>query len=104
MNLIGPVFKAVMNKGFNVPTPVQRKAIPYILEGRDVVVSSRTGSGKTAAFIIPMLNKLKQHSKIVGKTFLMEKFIIRQQSTYNMPDQRTCFINLKRFKTFYKIY
>jgi ATP-dependent RNA helicase DDX54/DBP10 len=62
MNLIGPVFKAVMTKGYNVPTPVQRKAIPYILEGRDVVVCSRTGSGKTAAFIIPLLNKLKQHS------------------------------------------
>ena len=67
MNLIPQVFKAVMAKGYNVPTPVQRKAIPYILEGRDVVISSRTGSGKTAAFIIPMLNKLKSHAKIVGK-------------------------------------
>jgi ATP-dependent RNA helicase DDX54/DBP10 len=59
MNLHAPVFKAIMGKGYNVPTPVQRKAIPYILEGRDVVVCSRTGSGKTAAFIIPMVHKLK---------------------------------------------
>lgn len=56
MNLIPAIFKAVMGKGYNVPTPVQRKSIPYIMEGRDVVVCSRTGSGKTAAFIIPLVN------------------------------------------------
>ncbi len=71
MNLIPPVFKAIMGKGFNVPTPVQRKSIPYILEGRDVVVCSRTGSGKTAAFIIPMVNKLRAHSNIVGSRALI---------------------------------
>jgi len=60
-----------MGKGFNVPTPVQRKSIPYILEGRDVVVCSRTGSGKTAAFIIPLVNRLKMHSKIVGSRALI---------------------------------
>jgi ATP-dependent RNA helicase DDX54/DBP10 len=59
MNLIYPVYRAVKAKGFNVPTPIQRKAIPLLLEGRDIVACSRTGSGKTAAFLIPLVNKLK---------------------------------------------
>ena len=45
--------------------------IPYILEGRDVVGCSKTGSGKTAAFVIPMINKLKSHSSIVGSRALV---------------------------------
>jgi ATP-dependent RNA helicase DDX54/DBP10 len=45
--------------------------IPYILEGRDVVGCSKTGSGKTAAFVIPMINKLKNHSNIVGSRALV---------------------------------
>ena len=42
------------------------KAIPLIMEGCDVVACSRTGSGKTGAFLIPMINRLKVHSNIVG--------------------------------------
>lgn len=49
-----------MRKGYKQPTPIQRKAIPPILEGHDVVAMSRTGSGKTAAFVVPMLQKLKK--------------------------------------------
>lgn len=71
MNLIYPVYKAVIAKGYNVPTPIQRKAIPLILEGRDVIASSKTGSGKTAAYMIPILNRLKQHSTIVGTRCLI---------------------------------
>jgi ATP-dependent RNA helicase DDX54/DBP10 len=56
------VFKAIAHKGFKVPTPIQRKCIPIIMEGDDVVGMARTGSGKTAAFLIPMLEKLKTHS------------------------------------------
>ncbi|CEP15963.1 hypothetical protein [Parasitella parasitica] len=66
MGLSNPVFKAVIHKGFKVPTPVQRKCIPLILQGDDVVGMARTGSGKTAAFLIPMLEKLKVHSAKTG--------------------------------------
>lgn len=71
MNLIYPVYRAVKSKGFNVPTPIQRKAIPHLLEGRDIVACARTGSGKTAAFIIPMVNRLKEHSSVVGARALI---------------------------------
>lgn len=58
----GPnVFRAIKRKGYKVPTPIQRKTMPLILSGVDVVAMARTGSGKTAAFLLPMLEKLKQH-------------------------------------------
>lgn len=66
MGLSNPVFKAIIHKGFKVPTPVQRKCIPLILQGDDVVGMARTGSGKTAAFLIPMLERLKTHSAKTG--------------------------------------
>jgi ATP-dependent RNA helicase DDX54/DBP10 len=54
--------KAVLRKGYKVPTPIQRKAVPIIMGGSDVVAMARTGSGKTAAFVLPMLHKLQKHS------------------------------------------
>ncbi|OON16006.1 DEAD/DEAH box helicase [Opisthorchis viverrini] len=61
MGLSFLVFKGITKKGYKLPTPIQRKAIPLILSGRDVVAMARTGSGKTAAFLIPMFEKLQQH-------------------------------------------
>jgi ATP-dependent RNA helicase DDX54/DBP10 len=49
-----------------LPTPIQRKAIPVILEGNNVIAMARTGSGKTAAFVIPIVQRLLKHSQIVG--------------------------------------
>uniref|UniRef100_A0A8C5LTS7 RNA helicase n=1 Tax=Leptobrachium leishanense TaxID=445787 RepID=A0A8C5LTS7_9ANUR len=66
MGLGYPVFKGVMKKGYKVPTPIQRKVIPVILDGKDVVAMARTGSGKTACFLIPMFEKLKAHTAQTG--------------------------------------
>ncbi|KAL4277472.1 hypothetical protein AHAS_Ahas20G0310600 [Arachis hypogaea] len=61
LNLNPNVFKAIKRKGYKVPTPIQRKTMPLILSGHDVVAMARTGSGKTAAFLVPMLHRLNQH-------------------------------------------
>ncbi|BAP73007.1 ATP-dependent RNA helicase DBP10 [Kluyveromyces marxianus] len=56
----------ISKKGFRQPTPIQRKTIPLILQKRDIVGMARTGSGKTAAFVLPMIEKLKVHSAKIG--------------------------------------
>ncbi|KAF2772719.1 DEAD-domain-containing protein [Teratosphaeria nubilosa] len=66
MGLNANLLKAISRKGFTVPTPIQRKTVPLIMDGQDVVGMARTGSGKTAAFVIPMIEKLKSHSAKVG--------------------------------------
>jgi ATP-dependent RNA helicase DDX27 len=58
MNLSRPVLKALTSLGFHAPTPIQAATIPVGLLGKDVVGNAVTGSGKTAAFIIPMIERL----------------------------------------------
>ncbi|XP_004753336.1 ATP-dependent RNA helicase DDX54 isoform X1 [Mustela putorius furo] len=71
MGLSYPVFKGIMKKGYKVPTPIQRKTIPVILDGKDVVAMARTGSGKTACFLIPMFERLKTRSAQTGARALV---------------------------------
>ncbi|ABN68395.2 ATP dependent RNA helicase [Scheffersomyces stipitis CBS 6054] len=60
------VLTNIAKKGYRQPTPIQRKTIPLIMANRDVVGMARTGSGKTAAFTLPVIEKLKGHSARVG--------------------------------------
>lgn len=58
MNLSRPILRGLANVGFSKPTPIQTKAIPVALLGKDVVGGAVTGSGKTAAFVVPILERL----------------------------------------------
>lgn len=57
MGLSVELLRAIKRKGYRLPTPIQRRAMPLILQGVDLIGMARTGSGKTAAFVIPMLEK-----------------------------------------------
>ena len=62
--LESPLVTTVTNMGLTIPSPIQDQIIPHILDGRDVVGLAQTGTGKTAAFLIPTINKtLKQYSR-----------------------------------------
>lgn len=63
LNLIAPILKAVELEGYTIPTPIQEQAIPLVLEGRDVIGCAQTGTGKTAAFAIPILQTLYKEQK-----------------------------------------
>jgi len=58
LQLAPPILKALMQCGHHRPTPVQAEAIPKVLAGRDVIASAQTGTGKTAAFVLPALQRL----------------------------------------------
>jgi ATP-dependent RNA helicase RhlE len=62
LNLIEPILKAIKTEGYTIPTPIQMQAIPILLDRRDLLGSAQTGTGKTAAFAIPILQIL--HSEI----------------------------------------
>ena len=58
LNLIEPILHAIKNEGYTEPTPIQEQAIPVLLKGKDLMGSAQTGTGKTAAFAIPILQLL----------------------------------------------
>lgn len=62
LNLINPIIRAVTEAGYSKPTEIQDSAIPYILAGKDVVGCAQTGTGKTAAFVMPILQLLKKYT------------------------------------------
>ncbi|MBI5559784.1 MAG: DEAD/DEAH box helicase [Deltaproteobacteria bacterium] len=68
--LSGEVLKAVSSMGFEEPTPIQKKTIPALLTGRDIIGQAQTGTGKTAAFGIPIIEKLERLGKGVQAIIL----------------------------------
>ena len=67
LNLDKNILSAVSSEGYESPTPIQAQAIPFALEGRDIMASAQTGSGKTAAFLLPTLQRLTKRSEKSGK-------------------------------------
>lgn len=67
LGLSSPLVKATKALGYRTPTEIQRQAIPVILAGKDLVATSQTGTGKTAAFVLPILEKLNKERTLRGK-------------------------------------
>ncbi len=63
LGLAPKIIQAIEELGYHEPTPIQRTAIPSILEGRDLIGSAQTGTGKTAAFALPCIHRLGNHGK-----------------------------------------
>ena len=63
LGLSDPILKAISEKGYTEPSPIQLKAIPQVLEGKDVLASAQTGTGKTAGFILPILELLSNRGQ-----------------------------------------
>ncbi len=61
LNIIEPILKSVKEEGYTIPTPIQQQAIPIILKGTDLIGCAQTGTGKTAAFAIPILQLLSNN-------------------------------------------
>jgi ATP-dependent RNA helicase DDX27 len=71
LGLSRPLVKACAALGYTTPTPIQAACIPLILMGRDVVGSAITGSGKTAAFVLPLLERLLHRSRRIAATHVL---------------------------------
>ena len=69
LGLAPSLLKAIEEKGYTEPSPIQEKAIPQILQGKDVLASAQTGTGKTAGFTLPLLQLLSKQQKpeLIGK-------------------------------------
>ena len=63
LGLTGPILRAIDSEGYNDPTPIQRAVIPIFLDGHDIVGIAQTGTGKTAAFVLPILERLVKKNK-----------------------------------------
>ena len=67
LGLSAELLRAIADQGYSKPTPVQSRAIPVILEGKDILAGAQTGTGKTAGFALPLLQLLSKRSVTKGK-------------------------------------
>lgn len=76
LNLIEPILKALQEEGYTTPTPIQAQAIPPVLDGKDLLGCAQTGTGKTAAFSIPILQRLIEQRKQEHKRRILSTLIL----------------------------
>ncbi|KAJ0408915.1 hypothetical protein ATCC90586_005952 [Pythium insidiosum] len=81
LKLSRPLMRAVAELGFEKPTPIQQRAIPVALTGKDICASAQTGSGKTAAFLLPILERLQFRSRRVQSTRVLIICPVRELAT-----------------------
>ena len=67
LGLSAPILRAIDALGYSTPTPIQNQAIPVILSGKDLIATAQTGTGKTAAFVLPILELFNKERTLRGK-------------------------------------
>ena len=97
MSLSRPILKALAAMNFQNPTQIQSRAIPVALQGKDIVGSAVTGSGKTAAFMIPLLERLSYRSRAIAKTRVLVLTPTRELAVqcYNVATKLAQFTDVK---------
>ena len=70
LQLIEPVLQALGKEGYTNPTPIQEKSIPVILQKRDLLGCAQTGTGKTAAFVLPILQLMYEGTQIASNKII----------------------------------
>ena len=88
MGLDLDLMKGLNRMGYKMPTPVQRKSLPIVLAGMDMVCMARTGSGKTCVFLLPLIQKIKTHDSLSGV-----RAIVLSPTRSVIPDQATSTCN-----------
>jgi len=91
------LLKAVVAQGYTVPTPIQASAIPAVLEGKDVMAGAQTGTGKTAAFALPLLQKILENNQQnhVIKTLVLTPTRELAQQVHNSFETYAQFTDIK---------
>ena len=79
-NLKDTIQAAVTDAGFTEPSPVQKDAIPLVLEGHDIVAQAQTGTGKTAAFGLPIMSMMKADGSVEGLVIVPTRELAMQVS------------------------
>ncbi len=97
LGLSAPVLAGVRKLGYRRLTPIQKQSLPISLSGKDIVAMARTGSGKTAAFLIPVVEKLgATHSSVIGaRAIILSPTRELSQQTYNFAKQLTYTTSLR---------
>ena len=86
LHLVAPILKALETEGYTTPTPIQEQSIPHILRGKDLLGCAQTGTGKTAAFAIPILQNLLLQQKEDAFNHDIKALILNTNPRTRHPD------------------
>lgn len=95
LNLIEPLQRALAKEGYKTPTPIQLKAIPDLLEGKDLIGIAQTGTGKTAAFVLPILQRMTETYPRVLRTLVLAP---TRELAAQIGDSFACYGQFLKFK------
>ncbi len=91
LGLSADILRAVAEQGYDTPTPIQAQAIPVVLAGRDLMAAAQTGTGKTAGFTLPLLQRLSQDTNLSLKRFKPRALVLVPTRELAMQVQQSVF-------------